>query len=125
MALPNKSKRGIRLLKHEGRAYYWKVKNDYAKAELEVLIGLENRPSQRFHIRVGFVDPVLYGPWLAAAQMQGKEAIEVNNPEHISPKFIVEAIAFANTQSWQEKKNFNVTYKDSAFVVQNETQNAQ
>ncbi len=97
MALPTKKKRGIRLLKHEGRAYYWKVKNDYAKAELEVLIGLESKPGICFHVRVSFVDPVLYGPWLAASQMQGKEAIEVNNPEHISPKFIVEAIAFANT----------------------------
>ncbi len=125
MALPTKKKRGIRLLKHEGRAYYWKVKNDYAKAELEVLIGLESKPGICFHVRVSFVDPVLYGPWLAASQMQGKEAIEVNNPEHISPKFIVEAIAFANTQSWQEKKNFNVMYKDGGFVVQNETQNAQ
>lgn len=125
MALPTKKKRGIRLLKHEGVGYYWKVREDTGNAMLAVIVGLEAKPSLFFIVYVSFVNPSLYGPWLAAAQMQGKEAIEVNNPEHISPKFIVEAIAFANTQSWQEKKNFNVTYKDGGFVVLNETQNAQ
>ena len=68
MTLPNKKKKSIRLLKHEGVSYYWKVKNDYAKAELEVLIGLEEKPSLNFNVRVNFVDPSLYGPWIAAAQ---------------------------------------------------------
>lgn len=116
MALPTKKKRGIRLLKHEGISYYWKVKNDYAKAELEVLIGLESKPGICFHVRVSFVDSVLYGPWIAAAKAQGKEVAEINQPEYISPKFIAEAIGFANVQHWQEKKKFNIVYKDGKFV---------
>jgi len=117
MAIPQKKKRGIRLLKHEGVSYYWKVKNDYAKAELEVLIGLEHQPSLCFHVHASFVDPSLYAPWISAAQMQGKDVTRINEPEYISPKFIVEAIAFANMQNWQEKNNFNVTYKDAVFTV--------
>lgn len=117
MALPTKKKRGIRLLKHEGVSYYWKVKNDYAKAELEVLIGLEHRPSICFHVHAGFVDLSLYAPWVFAAQLQGEDLNRINEPEYIGPKFIVEAIAFANTQNWQENKKFNVMYKDAVFTV--------
>jgi|GEM_PF-3631917 hypothetical protein len=117
MALPSGKKRGLRTLTHQGTGYYWKVKHDAAKAELEVLIGLEARPSACFRVHLSFVDPSLYGPWLAAAQMQGKDVNRINEPEYIGPKFIVEAIAFANTQNWQEKKKFNVTYKDAIFTV--------
>lgn len=115
MALPKKSKSGIRLLKHEGISYYWKVKNDYAKAELDVLVGLENTPSVCFHIRLDFVDSSLYFPWMAQAHEQGQDARKVNPLEYVSPKFIVEAIAFANRQNWREKKNFILMYKDGIF----------
>jgi hypothetical protein len=117
MALATKKKRGLRLLKHEGLSYYWKVKNDYAKAELEVLVGLENKPALSFKIRVSFVDPSLYFPWFAAAQAEGKDVITINELEKISPKFIVEAIDFANAQSWQEKKKFVLVYQGGAFIL--------
>ena len=120
MALPTRKKRGIRLLKHEGVSYYWKVKNDYAKAELEVLVGLEDKPSLSFKIRVSFVDPSLYFPWFAAAQAKGKDVTTINEPEKVSPKFIVEAISFAETQHWQEKKKFSLVYKGGEFVRQGE-----
>ncbi len=116
MALPTKKKRGLRILKHQDTSYYWKVKNDYAKAELEVLIGLEDKPSLNFHVRVSFVDPSLYFPWLAATQAEGKDVTSINEPEKVSPKFIVEAISFAETQHWQEKKKFSIVYKGGEFV---------
>lgn len=121
MALPTKKKRGIRLLKHEGLSYYWKVKNDYAKAELEVLVGLENKPSLSFKIRVSFVDPSLYFPWFAAAQAEGKDVTTINALEKISPKFIVEAIDFANAHSWQEKKKFVLVYQGGRFEEMNKS----
>lgn len=118
MALPNKRKRGIRLLKHEGCTYYWKVKNDYAKAELEVLIGLESKPSQRFYVRVGFVDSVLYGPWLAAAQEQGRDMSSINELQAVSPKFIVSAIDVARASGWPEKSPLKLYYKQGNFVTE-------
>lgn len=117
MALPTKKKRGIRLLKHEGVSYYWKVREDTGNAMLAVIVGLEARPSLFFIVYVSFVNPSLYGPWLAAAQAQGKDVASMNEVDGISPKLIVEAIAFANTQNWQEKKNFSVTYEDGGFTV--------
>lgn len=119
MAIPQKKKRGIRILKHEGNSYYWKVKNDYAKAELEVLIGLESKPSVNFRVRTGFVDPVLYAPWLAAAQAEGKELTLINDPEYISPKFIVAAIAFAQETGWPERKALRLVYKQGVFQLEN------
>lgn len=119
MALPTKKKRGIRLLKHEGVGYYWKVREDTGNAMLAVIVGLEAKPSLFFIVYVSFVNPFLYGPWLALAHEQGRDVAGINEVDGISPKLIAEAIAFANTQSWQEKKkNFNVTYKDGGFVVQ-------
>lgn len=119
MALPNKRKRGIRLLKHEGCTYYWKVREDTSNAMLETIIGLEAKPSRFFIVSVGFVNPSVYFPWLALAQEQGKDAAHINEFEKISPRFIVEAIDFANAQHWQEKKRFNAVYKDGGFKVQN------
>lgn len=121
MALPTRKKRGLRLLEHEGLRYYWKVKNDYAKAELDVLVGLENTPSVCFHIRMDFVDSSLYFPWMAQAHEQGQDAPNVNPLEYVSPKVIVEAIAFANRQSWREKKGFGLVYQDGAFRIKCKT----
>jgi hypothetical protein len=117
MALPAKKKRGIRLLKHEDVNYYWKVREDTSNAMLAVIVGLEARPSLFFIVYVSFVNPSLYGPWLALAHEQGRDVSTINEPDKISPKLIVEAIAFANTQNWQEKKKFNVTYKDGTFRI--------
>lgn len=125
MALPNKKKRGIRLLKHEGVGYYWKVREDTGNAMLAVIVGLEAKPSLFFIVYVSFVNPSLYAPWFAVAQEQGRDTSTINMPDKISPKLIVEAIAFANTQHWQEKKNFTLAYRDGGFVVQSEAQNAQ
>ncbi len=115
MALPAKKKRGLRVLTHKGTRYYWKVKYNAANAELDILIGLESVPSACFHVHVSFVDPSLYGPWLAAAQAQGKAVTELNERDHIGPGFIVEAIAFADAHQWQEKKGFSVLYQDGGF----------
>lgn len=115
MALPNKKKRGIRLLKHEGVSYYWKVREDTGNAMLAVIVGLEAKPSLFFIVYVSFVNPSLYGPWFAAAQAQGKDVTSINEPDGISPKLIAEAIVFANTQHWQEKKNFSLKYTDGGF----------
>lgn len=121
MALPTKKKRGIRLLKHEGISYYWKIKNDYAKAELEVLVGLEDKPALSFKIRVSFVDPSLYFPWFAAARAEGKDVATINELEKISPKFIVAAIDFANAQSWQENKKLKLMYQSGRFDIQDKS----
>lgn len=121
MALPTKKKRGIRLLKHEGISYYWKVKNDYAKAELEVLVGLEDKPSLSFKIHVSFVDTSLYFPWFAAAHQLGRDVTKINELEKISPKFIVEAIEFAHTHSWQEKKKLELKYQGGRFEIQDKS----
>lgn len=118
MALPDKRKRGIRLLKHEAISYYWKVKNDYAKAELEVLIGLESKPSCFFKVELSFVNPSLYFPWMAAAQEQGRDVSSVNELQALSPQFIVSAIDAARASGWPEKRSLKLYYKQGNFVIE-------
>lgn len=118
MALPAGKKRGLRLLEHEGLRYYWKVKNDYAKAELDVLVGLENTPSVCFHIRVDFVDSSLYFPWMAQAHEQGSELGRINQVDKVSPKLIVEAINFVRTKGWPDHVHLQLEYKQNTFYTE-------
>ncbi len=118
MAIPQKKKRGIRLLTHEGISYYWKVKNNYEQVMLHVLIGLEDKPSFVFSVDVDFVDPGLYFPWFATAHEQGRDMTKINGLEKVSPKFIVSAIDFARETGWPEQKALRLLYKQGVFQLE-------
>jgi hypothetical protein len=116
MTLPSRKKRGLRVLKHHGVSYYWKVKEDMAKALLEVIIGLESKPSVVFSVEVSFVNPSVYFPWFAAAHEQGRDVTKINEMDKVSPKFIVEAIEVADAHHWQGKK-IVLLYKTGQFKL--------
>jgi len=121
MALPSKKKKGLRLLKHKNTGYYWKVREDIGAAMFEMIVGLESKPSKIFTVEVSFVNPSLYFPWFAAAHEEGRDVANSNELDKISPKFIVEAIDFADAQGWQEKK-LVLMYQAGKFKVLNENE---
>lgn len=92
-------------MKHRNTGYYWKVGEDIGAAMLEVTVGLESKPSTIFTVRVSFVNPSLYFPWFAAAHELGMDVTKINELDKISPKFIVEAIDFADAQGLAGETN--------------------